>query len=175
MHVDTGAHYRTLTYALLGAGISPENNLGTKLDELTLGTALKGRGARLSVDDSVPADSEIRSPEVNASVSKFAAIPAVRKHSSTTSAIRRKSRGNTAIPGLSWKAETSDPSFFQTRTTVFSSKLTKPPEPHAALKRARLTPSQHATRWIRHERPHLCPPKRRDGHRYRPAHARRGD
>ena len=79
MHVDTGAHYRTLTYALLGAGISPENNLETKLDELTLGTALKGRGARLSVDDSVPADSEIRSPEVNASVSKFAAIPAVRQ------------------------------------------------------------------------------------------------
>ena len=79
MHVDTGAHYRTLTYALLAAGISPEDDLGSKLRELTLGTTLQGRGARLSVNEKVPADAEIRSPEVNASVSKFAAIPAVRQ------------------------------------------------------------------------------------------------
>ena len=80
MHVDTGAHYRTLTCALLQAGASPESAEGieTQLASLSLGTELEGRSARLSIDGQVPADADIRSPEVNANVSKFAAIEAVR-------------------------------------------------------------------------------------------------
>lgn len=80
MHVDTGAHYRTLTYALLAAGADPEEpeTATQTLDQLQLDTTLEGRSAKLSIDGSVPADSEIRSPEVNAAVSKFAALPAVR-------------------------------------------------------------------------------------------------
>ncbi len=80
MHVDTGAHYRTLTCALLHAGASPESAEGieTQLASLSLGTELEGRSARLSIDGQVPADADIRSPEVNANVSKFAAIEAVR-------------------------------------------------------------------------------------------------
>ena len=79
MHVDTGAHYRTLTFALLAKGISPDGDLGTALHGIQLETKLDGRSARLCVAGRVPDDSEIRSPEVNAAVSRFAAIPAVRQ------------------------------------------------------------------------------------------------
>lgn len=79
MHVDTGAHYRTLTHALLAQGVSPEDDPAGTLDGLKLATRLNGRTAWLSVDDRVPSDQEIRSPAVNAAVSKFAAIPEVRQ------------------------------------------------------------------------------------------------
>ena len=82
MHVDTGAHYRTLTYALLATGASPEEpeEVSEKLKSLSLGTKLEGRSAKLSVNGKVPNDADIRSPEVNASVSKFAAIDSLRSH-----------------------------------------------------------------------------------------------
>lgn len=80
MHVDTGAHYRTLTAALLKAGVRPEEpSLETRLATMQLETALEGRSARLRIDGEVPPDAAIRSPEVNAAVSQFAAIPAVRQ------------------------------------------------------------------------------------------------
>lgn len=81
MHVDTGAHYRTLTHALLHAGAQPgqDSEIQEALDTLELGTQIDGRSAQLSVNGQVPADSDLRSPEVNASVSQFAAIPAVRQ------------------------------------------------------------------------------------------------
>ncbi|MDQ8207195.1 (d)CMP kinase [Coraliomargarita sp. SDUM461003] len=81
MHVDTGSHYRTLTYALLAAGADagqPET-IPQVLDTLRLSTEIEGRSARLGINGQVPADAEIRSPEVNANVSKFAAVPAVRQ------------------------------------------------------------------------------------------------
>lgn len=81
MHVDTGAHYRTLTYALLQAGANSDTpeSVSPLLESLQLGTKIEGRSARLSINDSVPADADLRSPEVNANVSKFAAIEAVRE------------------------------------------------------------------------------------------------
>lgn len=79
MHVDTGAHYRALTFALRTKGAVPEDDLQGTLARLKLKTALDGRTARLSVDGRVPSEQEIRSPAVNASVSKFAAVPAVRQ------------------------------------------------------------------------------------------------
>jgi cytidylate kinase len=80
MHVDTGAHYRTLTYALLRAGADPAEleNARAILSRLTLDTAFEGRSAKLSIDGAVPADSDIRSPEVNSAVSTFAALPPLR-------------------------------------------------------------------------------------------------
>ena len=82
MHVDTGAHYRTLTFALLGAGTSPESvdSIPGKLASLALATTLEGRSAKLSINGVVPADTDIRSPEVNAAVSKFAAIETLRSY-----------------------------------------------------------------------------------------------
>lgn len=79
MHVDTGAHYRTLTFALLAKGAAPEDDLESTLDGLDLKTRLDGRTARLSVDGHTPTEQEIRSPDVNASVSQFAAVSAVRQ------------------------------------------------------------------------------------------------
>ncbi|MDP4693147.1 MAG: (d)CMP kinase, partial [Opitutales bacterium] len=44
MHVDTGAHYRTLTYAMLKVGASPESdNISELLGALSLDTTLEGR------------------------------------------------------------------------------------------------------------------------------------
>ena len=81
MHVDTGSHYRTLTYAILGSGADAEQNktISKILEALKLSTQIDGRSARLGINDVVPVDSDLRSPEVNAQVSKFAAIPEVRK------------------------------------------------------------------------------------------------
>jgi cytidylate kinase len=49
------------------------------LARLKLETRLDGRTARLCVDGRVPTEPEIRSTEVNASVSQFAAVPSVRQ------------------------------------------------------------------------------------------------
>jgi len=82
MHVDTGAHYRTLTYALLQNGATTEapEAIPAHLSELTLGTQIEGRSARLSINGIVPKDSDIRSPQVNAAVSRFAAVQVVRQY-----------------------------------------------------------------------------------------------
>ena len=81
MHVDTGSHYRTLTGALLGSGADPEQieTISKVLKRLKLSTQIDGRSARLGINGVVPADPDLRSLEVNAKVSKFAAIPEVRQ------------------------------------------------------------------------------------------------
>ena len=81
MHVDTGSHYRTLTCALLGSGTSAEQSetITKVLETLELSTQIDGRSAKLGINDIVPVDSDLRSPEVNAQVSKFAAIPELRQ------------------------------------------------------------------------------------------------
>lgn len=81
MHVDTGAHYRTLTYALLTAGADADQPevIPKILETLNLSTQIDGRSARLGINNVVPADADLRSPEVNAEVSKFAAIPETRQ------------------------------------------------------------------------------------------------
>jgi 3-phosphoshikimate 1-carboxyvinyltransferase len=79
MHVDTGAHYRAVTRALLNAGASPTDaSVTAALPSLRLGTQLAGTSARLTLGGMVPSDGDLRSPEVNAAVSRFAALPAVR-------------------------------------------------------------------------------------------------
>ena len=78
MHVDTGAHYRTLTYAILDAHADLEA-IPTLLKSLKLGTMIERSSAQLSINGHVPADTDIRSPQVNANVSKFAAIESVRE------------------------------------------------------------------------------------------------
>lgn len=80
LHVDTGAHYRTLTRLLLNQAVSPnsEDAVADGLASISLDTVVEGRSAFLAVDGQKPEDAEIRSPEVNANVSLFAQIPAVR-------------------------------------------------------------------------------------------------
>lgn len=80
MHVDTGAHYRTLAGALLGKGADPEapETISTVLDSLKLDTVIELRSTHIRINGRTFEDAEIRSPEVNANVSRFAAIQAVR-------------------------------------------------------------------------------------------------
>ena len=81
LHVDTGAHYRTVTRALLRAGLTPADaaKVPAALAGLKPSTVVEGRAARLAIDGILVPDAEIRTPEVNAAVSQFAAVPEVRK------------------------------------------------------------------------------------------------
>lgn len=80
MHVDTGAHYRSLTRALLRAGARPDDaaSVTAALPSLRLGTHIRGHAARLTLDGDLPEDASLRTAEVNAAVSRLAALPAVR-------------------------------------------------------------------------------------------------
>lgn len=82
MHVDTGAHYRTVALSLLRRGIKDADAFfaaENPLENLDLGTEVREREAAMSIGGIVPADAEIRNDAVNAVVSQFAAIPEVRK------------------------------------------------------------------------------------------------
>jgi cytidylate kinase len=84
LHVDTGAHYRSLTRALLLAGAAADDPASVKvaLAKLRIGSYIVARqGARssaLTLDGVLPDDAGLRTPEVNAAVSKIAALPSVR-------------------------------------------------------------------------------------------------
>jgi cytidylate kinase len=79
LHVDTGSFYRAVTAELLRRGISTADvtQVKTVLPTLELATRINGRNAAMEISGRV-AGEEIRSPEVNAAVSHFAAIPEVR-------------------------------------------------------------------------------------------------
>ncbi len=81
LHVDTGSHYRAVTLALRQAGVSPEDPaaVAAALARLSLGTHVEGRAVRIALAGRVPDPAALRSPEVNAAVSRFAALPAVRR------------------------------------------------------------------------------------------------
>jgi len=80
MHVDTGSHYRAVTCALLRAGVSADDKdaVAHTLKTLRLDSQVEGLSSRIALDGEVIAQDDLRSPEVNASVAKFAAVPAVR-------------------------------------------------------------------------------------------------
>jgi len=81
LHVDTGAHYRTVTLALKNAGISPSDTSEIKkqLATLPLDTTIFGHTARLAINKVIPDDAELRTPEINTFVSAFAALPQIRQ------------------------------------------------------------------------------------------------
>ena len=79
LHADTGSYYRTVTSDLLHRGVQPGDAAAIRdaLASMRLGTRVAGRSARIEIDGRTPGD-EIRSAEVNAAVSHFAAVPEVR-------------------------------------------------------------------------------------------------
>jgi cytidylate kinase len=79
LHSDTGSYYRALTAEMLRHKATPENvdSVKAALADIKLGTKIEGRSARIEVSGRLPGD-EIRSQEVNAAVSHFAAIPEIR-------------------------------------------------------------------------------------------------
>lgn len=80
VHVDTGSHYRALTRYGLAAGVDPDDpeSVGRFLSGIRLETRIEGRRALISVNGDRPAESDLRSPEVNGGVSRFAACPNLR-------------------------------------------------------------------------------------------------
>lgn len=80
-HLDSGAFYRALTWAALRTGIPPEewpSLTPGQLDRLDVHGTPEGRAYRLTVGGWDVSEA-IRTPEVNAHVSRMAAVPAVRE------------------------------------------------------------------------------------------------
>lgn len=79
-HLDSGAFYRAITWAALSAGLEPERWDALAADDLH-GLGVEAvpteSGYRLTVGGR-DVSAEIRTSEVNASVSRMAAVPAVR-------------------------------------------------------------------------------------------------
>ncbi|MCH8812835.1 MAG: (d)CMP kinase [Gemmatimonadetes bacterium] len=79
-HLDSGALYRALTFALLQEGV-PEEEWGSldsgQLSELNVEVEAEGDGVNIYLDG-VLLTSELRSPEVTGCVSALAGLPAVR-------------------------------------------------------------------------------------------------
>jgi cytidylate kinase len=82
LHVDTGSHYRALTLLFLRHGVATDDlgGIAKLLAQSPLDTRVEagGNDAKIVVDGIVPEDADLRSDAVNANVSKFAAVPAVR-------------------------------------------------------------------------------------------------
>lgn len=80
LHVDTGSFYRTMTAELLRVGLKADDvsGIAKAAEEITLETALEGRRAQMKINGRIVPDTEIRTPEVNANVSHFAAVPELR-------------------------------------------------------------------------------------------------
>jgi cytidylate kinase len=80
LHVDTGSFYRGVTHLLLEVGVSADDEakVAKSLRAFDPGTRINGRSAQMEIGDWTPGD-ELRRAEVNENVSKFAALPVVRK------------------------------------------------------------------------------------------------
>lgn len=80
LHIDTGSYYRALTAELLRLGLNAADLAAVEraLAGLALGTRIEGRRASIEISGRVVPESELRGAEVNAAVSHFAALPAVR-------------------------------------------------------------------------------------------------
>lgn len=81
VYLDTGAMYRAVTWAVLEAGVDPADaDAVTKIaveTELSIGTDPVNPHFRAN---GVDVSTAIRGPDVTASVSEVAAVPAVRRH-----------------------------------------------------------------------------------------------
>jgi cytidylate kinase len=81
LHVDTGSHYRAVALACLKADVPAVDGPALRgfLNGLAFGSCLRGRESLICFGDNPPpASVELRSKEVNQSVSQYAALPVVR-------------------------------------------------------------------------------------------------
>lgn len=80
LYVNTGSHYRALTWAILKRGISADrvDKIEAFLESLSVGVKIEGSEAHMTLGDRIPGE-EIRSPTVNQAVAQFAAVPEIRK------------------------------------------------------------------------------------------------
>lgn len=80
LYVNTGSHYRTLTWAFIEAGLDPgdEPVIVDFLKDIPIGIRIEEQEARITLASRLPGE-EIRSEPVNQSVSVFAAMPRIRE------------------------------------------------------------------------------------------------
>lgn len=80
LYVDTGAHYRMITFALLRENIYPANSelIKHKLNQWQLGSRIRGREAQMTINGEVIPYNDLRSPSINQHVSVFSAILEIR-------------------------------------------------------------------------------------------------
>ena len=80
LHVDTGSHFRILTYHLLEQNISAENShsLVQALKKLILTTSIEDHSAFLEINSDKLSKESLRSFKVNQLVSKYASIKLLR-------------------------------------------------------------------------------------------------
>lgn len=80
LHVDTGSHYRSLTFALMEDGCDPKNSVEVcaGLQRINLDSRIEGRQSKVLINGSLLEDAQIRSEVVNQNVSDFASSPEVR-------------------------------------------------------------------------------------------------
>lgn len=81
LYIDTGAHYRSITYCLLSDNIYPEDhqNIINKLSNYKLGTQLIGRSACMTINGERVEEAYLRSAPVNQYVAQFSTIPEIRE------------------------------------------------------------------------------------------------
>lgn len=81
LHVDTGSHYRAVTFLLLGQFVEPIEDaaLDLALAALELSAEIRGTEAILLAAGQPIRTEDLRSEAVNQSVSLFAALPSVRR------------------------------------------------------------------------------------------------
>ncbi len=79
-YLDTGAMYRAVTWAVLCAGVAPDDAEAVaaiaERSQLTVSTDAQAPGITLN---NLPVDAEIRSPAVTSAVSAVSAVPVVRQ------------------------------------------------------------------------------------------------
>lgn len=80
LHVDTGSYYRAVTHELLRLGVPSDDTaaIAHAASGLALGTRVQGRRAQIEIGGHGVDEAALRGPAVNAAVSHFAAVPAVR-------------------------------------------------------------------------------------------------
>ncbi|MEM0966735.1 MAG: (d)CMP kinase [Verrucomicrobiota bacterium] len=81
LHVDTGSHYRALTYLLIERNIRAEESeeMSIALSELDLSAHVEGNLAVLEASNESITSETLRSKTVNENVSAFSAIQSVRR------------------------------------------------------------------------------------------------
>lgn len=80
LHVDTGAHYRAISYMLLKESIYPieHESVISKIKNFKIGSKIEDKDAQMTVNNQLPCHDDLRSPLVNQYVSSFSAIPELR-------------------------------------------------------------------------------------------------
>lgn len=82
LHVDTGMHYRAVTYCLMQTKIEPEavDRITAYLEHIPMATLIHGNSAFVTIDGVEPEAALLRSEAINQAVSAYAAIPQVRAY-----------------------------------------------------------------------------------------------